>query len=209
MKFHIALAVDSNFGIGKLGHLPWPLFKTDMNRFKALTEHQVVIMGRKTYDSLPANVRPLPNRDNIVVTRNSDLLSGPRRVSAPRARSRGGAYELAFVDSFDAALMEAGLYGGEMTSAVVMGGADIYAQAFKRLPQLAKHHPGLILELNLTRVVGEFVCDTFLSEDTKTALLSGAWHCHSSERHNPTEAFPHTAFFERYLYDISVEELDG
>lgn len=59
------VCVDSNFGIGiknnLLAHIP-----EDMKNFKRQTENNIVIMGRKTYDSLP--VKPLPNRTNIVIT---------------------------------------------------------------------------------------------------------------------------------------------
>lgn len=58
-------AVDENFGIGYngqlLAHIP-----EDMARFKALTTNNAVVMGRKTWDSLP--IKPLPNRENIVIT---------------------------------------------------------------------------------------------------------------------------------------------
>lgn len=53
--------------IGKDGGIPWHL-PSDMKRFKELTTSQNVVMGRKTFDSLPAKFRPLPNRNNFVVT---------------------------------------------------------------------------------------------------------------------------------------------
>ena len=63
----IIVALDKNNGIGKdnqlLCHLP-----EDLKRFKRLTEHNVVVMGKKTYESLPG--RPLPNRENIVLSDN-------------------------------------------------------------------------------------------------------------------------------------------
>ena len=59
------VAVDDNFGIGSnnelLAHIP-----EDLKNFKKLTENNIVIMGRKTYDSLPN--KPLPNRTNVVIT---------------------------------------------------------------------------------------------------------------------------------------------
>ncbi len=51
----------------------------DMHRFRELTKGAAVIMGRKTWESLPANFRPLPNRDNIVITRDTSY-------EAPRAK---------------------------------------------------------------------------------------------------------------------------
>jgi dihydrofolate reductase len=52
---------------GLLWHLP-----EDLRHFRAVTSGHPVIMGRKTWDSLPARFRPLPGRRNIVVTRNAD-----------------------------------------------------------------------------------------------------------------------------------------
>ncbi len=60
------VAVDSFWGIGKNNDMPWPRLKTDLQRFKSLTENSVVIMGKNTWLSLPK--KPLPNRENIVVS---------------------------------------------------------------------------------------------------------------------------------------------
>lgn len=59
------VAVDSNFGIGFNGEL-LERIPDDLKRFKQLTDDTTVIMGRKTWDSLPK--KPLPNRFNIIVT---------------------------------------------------------------------------------------------------------------------------------------------
>ena len=64
-------AVDSNYGIGYKGELLFNI-KEDLKRFKELTTNNIVIMGRKTWDSLPN--KPLPNRINIVVTRKTDSI---------------------------------------------------------------------------------------------------------------------------------------
>lgn len=60
------VAVNSNWGIGNNNQLLYHI-KEDMKRFKKLTENNVVIMGRKTFDSLP-NRTPLSNRINVVIT---------------------------------------------------------------------------------------------------------------------------------------------
>lgn len=62
------VAADMHRGIGKNGNLLVHI-KNDMKRFKELTEHKVVIMGRKTLESLP-NGKPLKNRTNIVMSRD-------------------------------------------------------------------------------------------------------------------------------------------
>lgn len=62
-------AEDSKRNIGINGHLPWNL-PNDMKRFKDLTTNNVIVMGRKTYESFPNG--PLPNRLNIVISRDKD-----------------------------------------------------------------------------------------------------------------------------------------
>jgi dihydrofolate reductase len=65
----IIVAKSNNGIIGKDGDLPWRL-PEDLKRFKRLTTGNIVVMGRKTYDSIG---RPLPNRKNIVISRNMSL----------------------------------------------------------------------------------------------------------------------------------------
>ena len=67
------LACDQEWGIGKNGALPWPHNSADLRWFKQHTNNSTIVMGRKTWESLP--VKPLPNRENIVVT--SGLIKGP------------------------------------------------------------------------------------------------------------------------------------
>lgn len=64
------VAVSNNFVIGKDNKLLWHL-PDDFKRFKELTSGCNVIMGRKTFESLP---KPLPNRKNIIITRNIDYI---------------------------------------------------------------------------------------------------------------------------------------
>ncbi len=100
-------AVAANGVIGKDNRLPWHL-PEDLGHFKALTTGHAVIMGRKTWESLPAKFRPLPQRVNIVVTRDA----------AFRAAGAVAAHSLA--DAIAAA---------GAADAFVIGGAEIYAQA--------------------------------------------------------------------------------
>ena len=59
--------------IGRDGTIPWHL-PEDLARFKQVTMGHTVVMGRRTWDSLPARFRPLPGRRNIVLTRNLSLI---------------------------------------------------------------------------------------------------------------------------------------
>lgn len=65
MKISIIVAIAENNAIGKNNDLLWHL-SDDLKRFKKLTTGQTIVMGKKTYFSLP--VRPLPNRQSIVIT---------------------------------------------------------------------------------------------------------------------------------------------
>lgn len=64
-------AMTKNRVIGAKGTLPWKQVKTDMDHFRSVTRAKPVIMGRKTYDSLPEGRRPLPGRLNIILTRDT------------------------------------------------------------------------------------------------------------------------------------------
>jgi dihydrofolate reductase len=103
----IIVATDSQRGIGINNTLPWKLAE-DMAHFKRLTTGNTVIMGRKTFDSIG---RPLPNRRNIVITRNAEW----RHDGVETAHSLDEARRL----------VEA---AGD-AQAFIIGGAEIYAQA--------------------------------------------------------------------------------
>lgn len=69
INYSMIAAVADNNVIGKNNRLPWHL-KTDLQRFKKLTENHTIIMGRNCFNSIG---KPLPNRTNIVVSSNTDL----------------------------------------------------------------------------------------------------------------------------------------
>ncbi|NPC55567.1 dihydrofolate reductase [Caenimonas soli] len=108
MKLGLIYARARNGVIGKGGTLPWHL-PEDLAHFKRLTMGCPVIMGRKTWDSLPPKFRPLPGRPNIVITRDA----GWTAAGAQRAAS----------------LREALAQCEHHPQAWVIGGAQIYAQA--------------------------------------------------------------------------------
>ena len=67
-------AIQQDRGIGYQGQLLYQL-PEDMEHFKTLTSGHTVVMGRKTWESLPPSVRPLPHRDNIVITRDTSYTA--------------------------------------------------------------------------------------------------------------------------------------
>jgi dihydrofolate reductase len=71
MQLHLIFARAANGVIGKDGTMPWHL-PEDLAHFKKTTLGCPVIMGRKTWDSLPPKFRPLPGRRNVVITRQAD-----------------------------------------------------------------------------------------------------------------------------------------
>lgn len=106
MEIIIIAALAENRVIGQSGGIPWHI-REDFQRFKALTLGKPCIMGRKTWESLPR--RPLPDRPNLVISRDQDY-------QAPGA--------LVFA-SLDQALEDCGL----VPQVFICGGASLYAQA--------------------------------------------------------------------------------
>ena len=72
MKISLIVAMDDHQGIGKDNDLMWHL-PADMRFFKETTTGHIVVMGRKNYESIPEKFRPLPNRENVVLTRNTNF----------------------------------------------------------------------------------------------------------------------------------------
>ena len=108
-------AVARNGVIGHANQLLWKL-PEDMAHFRSSTAGCPVVMGRKTWDSLPPRFRPLPGRRNIVVTRNPDWQAPGAEVAASPA----------------AALALA----GAVERVFVIGGADLYAAALPLADEL-------------------------------------------------------------------------
>lgn len=74
MHISIVVAVSENNAIGGKGDLLWRL-PADLKRFKEITYGHHVLMGRKTYESIPEKFRPLPGRVNIVVSRKENFMA--------------------------------------------------------------------------------------------------------------------------------------
>ncbi|HEX6243645.1 MAG TPA: dihydrofolate reductase [Polyangiales bacterium] len=142
--FSVIVAADEALGIGREGKLPWHL-PGDMAFYKRTTseapagKQNAVIMGRKTYASIPPQFRPLKNRLNVVLTRQRDQAFDP------------GVEQ---VDSLDAALRVARARH-DVAKLFVIGGGELYREALV--------HPDCS-ELLLTRVHARFDCDTHLAQ---------------------------------------------
>ena len=98
-------AQAANGVIGRDGTLPWHL-PEDLANFRKVTANSTVIMGRRTWESLPERVRPLPGRVNIVLTRDDHYVA----TGALRSTSLGGALDA-------------------VGDAWVLGGGEVFAEA--------------------------------------------------------------------------------
>ena len=140
-NFSIVVAMDEKNGIGKNGDLAWAL-PADLKHFKEITtqtndsaKKNAVVMGRKTWDSLPEKFKPLPGRVNVVLSRNLSV-----QIHLPLVYS-----------DLDRALMELSLRN-DINNIFVIGGAQIYSYAM--LSPACQ-------SLYVTEVKGDFGCDTF------------------------------------------------
>jgi len=113
-RITLVAAVAKDGAIGRDNALLWHL-PEDMARFKALTTGKPVVMGRKTWDSLPARFRPLPGRRNLVVSRTVRELPGAEVFPT----------------------LEAALAACSEPEVCVIGGSEIYALALPRADRLA------------------------------------------------------------------------
>ena len=112
MRIALIVAMAENRVIGRNNQLPWRI-PADLRHFKALTLGKPVIMGRKTYESIG---RPLPGRDNIVVTADSGYQAEGCQV----------------VHSVEQALEAA----GSCEEAMIIGGANLYRQTLENADRL-------------------------------------------------------------------------
>ena len=119
MEIVFVVAIAENGVIGAGNAMPWRL-KSDMARFKALTIGKPVIMGRKTFESLPR--RPLPGRTNIVITRDAAY----RAAGAIVTTSAADADAVARGDALRRSV----------TEVAVIGGAEIFRQWLDRADRL-------------------------------------------------------------------------
>lgn len=145
IPLNIVVAIDTKNGIGKEDALPWDL-TGDLKHFRETTsvarspkKKNVVVMGRKTWDSIPPEYRPLPDRTNIVLTQNKGLRLPEGVLKA---------------DSFEQVLRMANneKLKNIIETIFVIGGQQVYEAALK-CNECEK--------LYVTHIHGDFGCDTF------------------------------------------------
>ena len=188
----VASATVPPRGIGLGGTLPWPMLKTDMSFFARVTRRvpsprcsapgtstigatrmNAVLMGRKTYISIPAHLRPLKGRINVVITRQEpDVLQREMQTEVKevaRTRQETGKKQLAgeaetvhVASSLPSALqLLQESYGDNLGGLFVIGGAEVYRSALESRES--------DLKVVMTQVRREdnqaFDCDTFFPVD--------------------------------------------
>jgi dihydrofolate reductase len=129
-------AVDRENGIGNQGTIPWPFNKEDMRWFKEVTERQIVVMGKRSWES-PDMPKPLPKRHNVVFTNS-------------------------IIDNEDITQIKGDVCEGLMwlqdknpdLDIFVIGGADLLMQA-----------KPVIERAFITRIPETYICDTYIDLD--------------------------------------------
>jgi dihydrofolate reductase len=157
-RISLIAAMSENRVIGIYNKLPWHL-PADLRHFRRLTTGHPVIMGRRNYESIG---KPLPNRTNIVVTRNPDYRAAGCLVT----------------HSLDDAMNSA----GNDSEIFIIGGAEIYRQAFDRANRI-------FITLIHARIEG----DTYFPE-----FEGPPWREISRERHERDENNPYSFSFLIY-----------
>jgi len=156
MKVALIVAMDRERGIGKNNDLMWHL-PADMRFFKEKTVGQVVVMGRKNFDSIPEKYRPLPMRENVVLSRNTSYQADGCLV----------------FNSLEEALKN---YENESDRVVfIIGGGEIYAQALAI---------NCVDEMYITHVEHVYDAETFFPKiDNEEWLITTLFSQEKDEKH--------------------------
>lgn len=136
MNIIIIVAMDANRGIGKNNDLMWHL-PSDMKFFKEKTTDNIVVMGRKNFESIPEKYRPLPNRENVILTRNKEY------------KAEGCLVFHSLADVLKHYENE------EDRNMFIIGGGEIYKEALKK---------DIVDEMFITKVNKTYDADTFFPE---------------------------------------------
>lgn len=155
VEFELVWACDDKGGIGRQDSIPWNV-PQDLRKFREITIQEdvdgynspvfnVVIMGRKTWESIPKMFKPLKNRFNIVITSKEPEIKPEHK-------------NVAFVPSFELSLVLTELYLKKFPFAdvFVIGGERVYNEAIKHESCIGIHE---------TLIDGDWKCEKFIPED--------------------------------------------
>ena len=149
------LACDNSGGVSKDGTIPWPKNKKDLNWFKKNTTNNVVVMGSKTWVD-PLMPWPLPNRVNVLATSRKEIFPGANKYISGDLNRELEKLKEEFIDK----------------TVWVIGGPNIVEQTIETVE-----------EFYLSRIPGEYSCDSFLSLDNIERLFEKTWF----EKHESVE----------------------
>lgn len=172
LDFSIVVAHDKNRGIGKNNDLVWNI-PEDMSYFKQLTtttedpnKQNIVIMGRKTYESIPSQFRPLSKRHNIIIS--SSTVYNNQNVAT--------------CTSIESALkLSKSLYiANQIERIFCIGGSQLYQSMIKDIT---------CTKLYITMIHDKFDCDCYFPEYTNTFSLTSESAMHTSTKNNISYSF--------------------
>lgn len=159
MKVALIVAMDFDRGIGKNNDLMWHL-PADMKFFKETTSGHIVVLGRKNYESIPERFRPLPNRENAVLTRNQAY------------KVEGAVIFYSLEDCLEH-------YSNETERTIfIIGGGEIYRQAMEL---------DIVDEMYITHVNKSYDADTFFPEFQSENWMSESLFKHEQDEKNEAE----------------------
>jgi dihydrofolate reductase/thymidylate synthase len=177
MSFSVILAATKDGGIGKNNTIPW-MIPEDMKLFKTITtgKHEVgfenaVIMGRKTWESIPEKFRPLPNRLNVIITSESQSKFPENVLVCP---------------NLDTALNK--LKENKIVEDIfICGGKTLYEEALKS---------PLCKTLYLTEIMNDIECDVKVNPEL---LPPTEFHelCHSEWKKHKEVEYRFMTFYKR------------
>ena len=157
MKTILVAAIGENNELGKDNALLWHL-QSDMRFFKELTTGHYVAMGRKSFESIPKKYRPLPNRVNVIISRDPEYM-----------------FEECYTCGSIQEAIDLGKEHGEETLFLI-GGGQIYAQALES---------GLVDEMYITHVQASFPdADVYFPSIAQDAWTSTCMRTHPANSEN-------------------------
>lgn len=174
--WNMILAADIKGGIGLRNDLPWRI-PQDLKHFQMLTkgtadQESVVLMGRNTWQSIPEKFRPLKGRVNVVITNTLESENFVKCSSLEAA--------IAYINE-----------NHKDAAKWIIGGATLYNRGLKE---------NLIDEVYLTRVQGDYNCDTYVKDLYK--ILGADYRLETSPKFDSKEAIGESGIkyaFERYV----------
>lgn len=164
-EFHIIVAIDKKQGIAKNGQIPWHL-SNDLKYFKKITTKtkdpkkiNAIIMGRKTWESLPQSCQPLPNRLNIIISKTKNKSDFPKHK------------HINIQHNLEETIQET-MTNPAIEATFIIGGSHIYQQTIT-MPACKN--------IYVTRVNQDFSCDTFFPN------LPKSFNCISKKKEKEKE----------------------